>query len=478
MVRRSWISLAVAVQCVALQTAAQSPPSAPPASEPKREARKPAEPKREPAAAKPKPVKSDEARNYEQPPGTEPEDVALFVPRLVLAVPRYALKAVFYPIRETIRFADEHAIVERVEDVLYNDARTAAILPTFGVDSYLGPTVGVKAFHEDLAGHDEYGSAQVKFGGRYKLATQLHFHADHFGGTRLWLESIARFESEPGLLFQGIGNGAATTGTGLDPRAGAVASRFSEQRLLSLQRIGYSFGRPSEMLQIGATATYNVRDFGAKQRGNEPSIEQVYDTTALVGFGDRTTTLETDLNLIIDLRDVAGATASGGYFEAFAGRVPELGGKYSFWHHGAELTGYIDLYKRTRVLVLRALVEGVEGDDQDIPFSSLPRLGGPSRLRGYRRDRFRDEKAALGTIEYHYPIHQYVAGALFVDAGRVGHSYRELFEQGWKVGGGGGFIVRSRDSQLFTFDIAYGDGVQFYITTDPLRAFANRETEL
>jgi hypothetical protein len=475
MVRRSWISLLVAALLAALPAAAQPSPSSP---NPPRAPRKSAAAQREPAEAQKEPVKADEARNYEQPPGTEPEDVALFVPRLVLALPRYALKAVFYPIRETIRFADEHAIVEKVEDVLYNDARTAAILPTFGVDSFLGPTVGVKAFHEDLAGHDEYGSAEVKFGGMYKLATQLHFHADHFGGTRLWLESLARFESEPGLLFQGIGNGSVTTGTGLDPHAGAVATRFSEQRLLSLQRVGYSFGRPSEMLQIGATGTYNVRDFGVKQRGREPSIEEVYDTTALVGFADQSTTFEADLNLIIDLRDVAGATASGGYFEAFAGRVPELGGKYSFWHQGAELTGYIDLYKRTRVLVLRAVVEGVEGDDQEIPFASLPRLGGPNRLRGYRRDRFRDQKAAVGTVEYHYPIHQYVAGSLFVDAGRVAHDYSELFDEHWKVGMGGGFIVRSRDSQLFTFDIAYGDGVQFYISTDPLRAFSKRETEL
>src|SRR5205085_9489212 len=112
--------------------------SSSPSPAPPRAARKSAGPQREPTEAKKEPVKSDEARNYEQPPGTEPEDVALFVPRLVLAVPRYALKAVFYLIRETIRFADEHAIVEKVEDVLYNDARTAAILPTFGVDSFLG----------------------------------------------------------------------------------------------------------------------------------------------------------------------------------------------------------------------------------------------------------------------------------------------------------------------------------------------------
>jgi outer membrane protein assembly factor BamA len=197
----------------------------------------------------------------------------------------------------------------------------------------------------------------------------------------------------------------------------------------------------------------------------------------LVGFDDRTATFETDLNLIIDLRDVAGATASGGYFELFAGYVPRVN-NYSFWHHGAELAGYINIYKRNRVLALRAFVEGVEGKDAEIPFAELPRLGGPNRLRGYSLDRFRDEKAAVGTIEYRYPIHQSVAGSLYWDVGRVEKRYGDFFDAHWKSGFGGGFIVRSRDHQLFTFDIAYGDGIHFYLTTDPLRAFGKRDTEL
>lgn len=440
-----------------------------------------APPEPPPRDAKPvaeaKPVRADEARNYAEPPGTEPEDVALFVPRLVLDVPRYALKLVFFPVKEGVRFLDRHAVIEKVTDILYNDERTAAVLPTFSIDSYFGPSFGLKAFHENLAGHEEYGSIEARFGGIYQLASQLHFRADNYGGSPLWLESVARFESEPGLLFQGIGNGEPSTATGLSPRSAAVETRFSEQRWMSLLRAGYSLGRPGELLQVGTSGIYNVRDFGSKQKGDEPSIEQVYDTSALVGFQDRVATFEADLNLVIDLRDVAGATASGAYFAAFAGHVPRLG-DYTFWHHGVELTGYIDLYRRTRVLVLRAMVEGVDGREQDIPFSELPRLGGPHRLRGYPLDRLRDEKVAVATVEYHYPIHQYVAGSLFVDSGRVARSYGDFLDEHWRAGGGGGFIVRSRDRQLFAFDIAYGQGVHFHLTTDPLRAFSKRNTEL
>ncbi len=463
---------ALAVLAVSGAARAQtSPPPDPAASPPEREAKPKAEP--------PPRVTPEQARNYERAPGTEPEDVALFVPRLVLAVPRYALKVVFFPIREGIEFLDRHAIVEKVTDILYNDARTAAVLPTFSVDSTFGPSFGLKAFHRDLAGHDEYASMEARFGGMYKLASQLHFRANNFGGTHLWLESVARFESEPGLLFQGIGHGReGGQPAGLsDPRDVAIKTRYSEQRWLSLLRAGYTLGRPGSMLQVGGSLVYNVRDFGLRERGSGQSIEQVYDTTRLVGFNDRVATAEADANLVIDLRDVAGATASGAYFELFAGRVPRFN-DYGFWHHGAELTAYFNLYKRTRLLVLRGFFVAVEGRTEAIPFSELPRLGGPTRLRGYSLDRFRDEKAAVGTLEYHYPIHQYVAGALYVDVGRVDKSYSGLFDGSWRAGGGGGFIVRSRDRQLFTFDIAYGDTIHFYVTTDPLRAFSKRDTEL
>lgn len=339
--------------------------------------------------------------------------------------------------------------------------------------------MGAKAFNENLAGHGEFGSVEGRFGGLYDSVTQLVFRADHFGGSSLWLESVSRYESKPALLFQGIGDtGERETGSNLDPREAAVKTRFHERRLLALLRGGYSVNLPHALLQLGATGIYNVRDFGPKTRGDDPSIETVYDTSKLVGFDRRVPVLEADLNLVLDTRDVLGATSSGSYVEAFAGRAHGRPG-YEFWHHGIEATGYFNLYRKTRVLILRAMLEGVEGADQKIPFSELPRLGGPRRLRGYPLDRFRDEKAAIGTVEYHYPIHQFIAGSLYVDVGRVSKSYDELFRtRGWRTGAGGGFIFRSRDKLTFAFDIAYGDGLQVLITTDPLRAFAKRDTEL
>lgn len=437
------------------------------------------EPPPDPAQSERRPPPAHQARGYEKPPGTEPEDVALFVPRLVLALPRYALRVVFYPIDRTLAFLDRHAVIEHVEDLLYNDERTAGIVPKLSADTFFGPTVGVKAFHEDLADHGERGDVQVSFGGRYQYAWQLAFRADRFGGSRLWLESVARYEAEPGLLFQGIGDPEPRRGgSALDPRGAAVRTRFRQRRLLSLLRAGRTFGEPRSLVKVGATAIFNDREFGHNTRGDEPSTEAVYDTALLPGYDEGADTLEGNLNLVVDTRDVHGATSRGVYVEAFVGGVPKLR-EFGFWHYGMEVTSYFDLYERTRILVLRVALEGVAGDPETIPFSSLARLGGPHRLRGYPLDRFRDEKATVSTLEYHYPIHQYVSGSLYVDAGKVESRLRDLLDGcGWRAGFGGGFIVRSRDRVLFTLDAAYGEGLELYLTTDPLRAFANRNTEL
>ncbi|WP_437957521.1 BamA/TamA family outer membrane protein [Sorangium sp. So ce119] len=433
-----------------------------------------------PAAAPP----ADEARGWEKPPPAyEPEDVGLFVPRGLLFVPRMALKVLFWPIQSGLRLIERHHVIEHAEDVLYNDERTGGVVPVISYQTDLGPSFGFKAFHDDVGGHDESVSFDARFGGRYVQAYQLVFDAEHVLGSRFWIESLVRFEIQPRLLFQGFGDApGASDGSGLGPRDAAVETRFRQTRMLALARFGYAIGRPGGLTKLGVTGILNHRLFSDARAGElesgEHGIGEVYDTSRIPGFDGGTRTVELDANVIVDTRDQEGATGSGVYLELLGGGVvPQSLARFA--HVGAELTGYIDLFGRTRVLVLRGVHEAVAGDDDEIPFAELPRLGGPSRLRGYSLDRFRDRTAAVATAEYHYPIHEYVAGSLFIDAGRVAPTYASLFSlEDFRLGGGGGFIVRSKTDVLFTLDIAYGDGVNVYFTTDPLRAFARRGEQL
>ena len=131
-----------------------------------------------------------------------------------------------------------------------------------------------------------------------------------------------------------------------------------------------------------------------------------------------------------------------------------------------------------------AVLKSVDGKTSDIPFIELPRLGGPQRLRGYVQDRFRDEMAEVATIEYRYPVHDFVSGALFVDSGRVGPSHGDVLGidayEDWRVGAGGGFTIHSkdRDDVLFRVELGYGDSFTALFSTEPLRAFTKRSRQL
>jgi outer membrane protein assembly factor BamA len=227
---------------------------------------------------------------------------------------------------------------------------------------------------------------------------------------------------------------------------------------------------------------YNRRRFeaGSRLHPGERSIETAYDVNAITAFDEGVDLFEVTADLVLDFRNHVGFTSNGFYLEAFGGGAPSQKG-YQYAHYGAEAIGYIDLYHRTRVLVLRAAIEGVEGDFERIPFSELPRLGGPDRLRGHRIDTYRDEKALLGSIEYHYPIHRNLAGQLFFDIGTVARNYPELFEGGtkdWKIGYGAGLLLGSEDSLSFRLDVSYGDALMIFLSSDVPHAFSDRAEEL
>jgi outer membrane protein assembly factor BamA len=230
-------------------------------------------------------------------------------------------------------------------------------------------------------------------------------------------------------------------------------------------------------VKIGASAIVNHREFSANSV-DKRQLASVYDASLLTGFDETVNTLELQANLVVDLRQNAGLDTRGSYLEAFFGGVPEFD-RYTYLHYGFELAHTFDLYHATRLLRVRLALEAVEGDTARIPFTDLPRLGGVDRLRGYRESQFRDARASLTSIEYQYPIHQSVRGSVFVEAGYVADHYSDMVELNhWKVGYGGGLIIGSESDVGIEIDVAYGDGVHVYLSTDLARAFDGRSEQL
>jgi hypothetical protein len=389
------------------------------------------------ARAEDAPPPADQARGLVDPHPAPASDAALVLPRVILGFPRLVFDAVNLPVIGIIRLQERHRVGSWLMELFYNDAHTAAILPVITFDSFFGAGIGVAAFHDDLFGHGERIAGSARFGGEDRQAYQLSFGV----GDTTTIYTLGRYEESPELLFHGIG-------------ADGPEARFGQNRFLAILRGGQKVGP----VLFSAAGLYNHRTFSRGSVDPGGSITELYDTATITGFDEGVETIEVQGGIGLETEPLRG--------EVFFGGVPN-GAHY--WHWGAELAGTLGLWAPERLLILRAAVEGVNGDE--IPFTDLPRLGGAHRLRGYPLDRFRGKTALLGTIEYRYPVHQWVTGALYLDGGKVTGNT-------WRAGGGIGIIAHSRKRVVLTIDLAYGEGIQVMISTDPLRAFARKDTEL
>lgn len=423
-----------------------------------------------------------EARGWSVPPSSTAGQRVLWVPRIALYPVRLVFVAIAWPIDKVLKSGKGVAPAYVKKAFVWNDEGTLGWLPHASYITGFGLTYGARVFHRNLLGNDEKLQAKALFGGVVAQRYQLRFEADRAAGYPIWLDLRTRLESNPTLIFRGYGQpvGAAPGATDLSPREAEAFTRYSQRRFLHVVRGGYVAGRPSREIRPGVEFVYNNRQFGPKGRGSGRSIEEVYDTEAIPGFEGTTDIAQINAVFDLDFRNERGRPSQGFLFSSIAGGAPPQRG-YAFGHYAAEMVGFINLYKDTRILVLRAAVEGLHGEDERIPFSELALLGGAYRLRGYHLGRFRDKRSALATVEYRYPIHQLLSGHLFVDGGRVGRNYRDVFAApigDYHFGFGGGFTVRTIKHLVGKIDLAYGDGLQLTVSIDPLQAFATRSKQL
>lgn len=434
------------------------------------------------AAPPPAPLTPTQIRGLTEPRPLEPEDVGLFLPRALLAVPGRVLSLAFFPIQQGLRLVEQHHVIEYVEDFLYNDARTAAILPVVTLSTFLGAQIGVRAFHDDLGGHGESASVKASWGVDEEQLYELSFRVPRLGDTPLWLETRTVYEDHPSLRFYGLGGDAdvQTGGNELDPLGASVQTFYAQRRFRQLVALGVTAGDRALSVTAGARGRLKISKF-LPARGLLPGdrdLAAVYDTSKVPGYDRGEKLVELEALGVIDAHDPAPRSGHAFHGELFAGGALPAG-EHTYGQFGAEATGYIDLYHGDRLLVLRLVLESIEGDAAKIPFVELPSLGGPHRLRGFPLYRYRDRKLLLGTVEYQYPIHELLAGSLYLDVGEVARDYEQLFrDPGLRVGGGAGLVVRSKSKVYLTLDVAGGEGVQVYATTDPLRAFADRDDDL
>lgn len=373
--------------------------------------------------------------------------------------------AVFYPLRPVIHFGAKHRIYDRyLGPIHFNEAETFGVVPTLSYNINFGPTVGVSLFHDDLGGHEEQGSARFNFGGVNRLSVEGRFQADRLGGSRIWTDLQGSYERHPNLVYAGLGS----------KQLGPV-TRFSQTRYLGLVGAGITLGETGRSVQLGTVAIANDRDFGPAIRDKDISIEDEYDTSTIEDFDTGVFTVE--LNGVIRADFTHGGIRSRGvYIEGGAGPILTNTGD-TLIHGGIDIRASTPLYRGNRMILARVYTEGVFGDN--IPFTALPRLGGPDRLRGYRTDRLRDQGVAGGSLGYSWPVHKNAQAEAFFDVGAAAADIDGLVDSdAWRWGTGLSLALGGEDDTIFRVDVAYGDGIFVGFTGTPRRTFLSQGTAL
>lgn len=151
----------------------------------------------------------------------------------------------------------------------------------------------------------------------------------------------------------------------------------------------------------------------------------------------------------IDTRDNIAYPSKGILLRVSGAGYPEVWDvDSSFGNIKGEASAYLSA-GRTATLALRAAAENVWGT---FPFHEAAYIGGPSTLRGYRKDRFGGESSAYGTAELRlrlsrikviFPGEFGVFGG--ADAGRVWFDPDPSSADDWHTGVGGGIWISLLD---------------------------------
>ncbi len=411
-----------------------------------------------------------------------------WIPRVVFFVPRWAFWTIAQPFRLGAWAYEKYSLPARVKGVLFNVDETYGVYPVASYITDYGFNVGGRFVHKNLFGHQEHLKLRANFGGEFSQAYGIQLTSGLIAN-RIQAGIESRYERRPRERFFGIGNAnelPEPPAMPLDPTLAdaAISSRFRENIIRAVATLDVKLAGPFAFRSSGALA---IREF-ANAEGDTEAIMTNFETSRLVGYDSGVKNVYVEGELIYDTRrptspwQTQAIDATGWLASVHLGRAKGVDGDpTAFTRYGAELQRYFDLYRGSRTLALRVMVDGITGSDGltdgKISFIDLPRLGGAEFLRGYPENRFRDRAVALATAEYTWDLGNYLAGYLFTDAGRTVHTWSQLDTNldDLHVGFGGGVEVHTAKSFVLRGQLAFSREGDAFIQLALSPAFGRRE---
>lgn len=416
----------------------------------------------------------DKASGIAIPEDHSVRDGLLWIPRILLFVPRWVVEVAFIPLR-ALAWAFERFdyVITLFTDFFFTEDRRFGAFPTALFETGFGLNIGARVHINDLTGYDEKWRLRAGFGGRFRQLYQAQFRSGRLLGDHVGLEIRAQYNISPARPFYGIGNGDITEltegGDLLDPYDGqAVATRYRENRFVWG---GVATTQLGALFSLRLSHIWEIRTFAETpdDDGDTTRLTDVYDKERLVAYDEEIFNVYNELALTFSTtrsryRWISKATPSTGWWATlFGGHVQGVSDDPSgFGRAGVDVIRYIDLALGDRVLMLRAFLDTTIGTREHIPFDSYPSLGGGRFLRGYPLDRFRDRVAGMGSAQYNYSLNQSLSAYMFTDIGRVWSEPDAIKLTDMRQTYGAGIELHSLEAFIFRVQAAVSQEGDFF----------------
>lgn len=383
----------------------------------------------------------------------------------VLAFPSSLLHWATRPVGDAVIWAERNEVAARVEDLLWNEARTFGVFPEARLGGPTFAAVGLTARHTRLFGTPRRAEASFLFSNAENLRATLSLaNPAPFGPASFAaFDAAYRTDADENLfLTRRLGRRGGETsyrieqadvrlGVGAEPHAPAGATG-----------LGWSLSARYEWNEIGPGED-------DEDEGNEG--DEIPFPAGLPGAG--TAQLFTAGAALLAERVRGGRegqprTLAGGRLFAAYGLTGSLGSaRFGYHRLLGEWQQFVPLpalgpYRR---LVFRSRVEKLFPlPGRAVPFYKLSTLGNAEALRGFEQDRFRGEGSVLLTLEYRYPVWTTWDALVFVDGGQAFTSFAEVAPQDLNWSAGVGLRIYAGAGVSLRLDVGLGG--------DDVRAFS------
>lgn len=348
----------------------------------------------------------------------------LAVQRAALAVPRFVVRGLFWPVVETTDVVEHNHLIDWMHVLLTTDDGLVGVRPVINYSTSFLPSGGARFFYRRLPGPGSEVAGLFETAGPAVMLGRLELRSP----TRIGLVLSGIWDRRDDRLF--AGNGPNSMADLL--AAGQGLGRYGSDNFAAQLR--WSRPLPGKLI-AHAQGDLQWRDYTAADVHSGSSVAELYglpaDTCAaqgmaapcvderqLPGFERGMRIVHEGGGLGIGLRDLGreGAGASlivdGTFAEGFAGDPSR--------HLTLSAETVLAVGTSNRAFLLRGRAAMVERlGDAPVPFEELISPSGAAGMRGFPEGRFRGESGLVGTAEYRWYVASYLDASVFTDLGTV-----------------------------------------------------------